>query len=441
MRLNGSILRFTSSIFVLAGFLCLPLKAQDIVVAGGAGKIYPAFDHRVDALVMFNGITLSSEIKVETNLAVEWYEYYNKNSTPDFHSSPQFISNQLSIIPDDHAGYLVKISGMVDGVPYSKSLSVFVIDYQKYRWSEVSVVPIVGVKPDCEQLLLELRGNLAQMNYATPAGLLYPVDRVLNLRYETLEWNEQWIDREITTPVRIESGQIEVDDPPLKDTYFEVTGDQFSQDLGVGVFSFRSSLYSARRVACKITTEATVRSEKHEVDRPESKTAISGSAPLELVLKANGNEPVSNYYNWTIQSGDEVLLSRTDASHTYTFLQAGTFLVKVRAENAYCSFTDSITVKISESAISAPNVFSPNGDDINDEFRVAYKSIIEFQGIIFNRWGTKIFEWTDIQKGWNGTRNGKPVNEGAYFYVIRARGSDDIIYNLKGDINLLRGKK
>lgn len=441
MRTYCSILRSAGNIILLVFFLLSPSKAQEIVVSGGSGKVYSDFEKRIDALVMLNGSTPSTELKVLTELSVEWYEYFNLSYSPEFHTTPVFLSNQTSISPDDHCGYLVKLSGMVDGKPYTRNLSVFVVDYQKYKWDDVVLAPLTGATGECDKLTLELKGNLKPMQYATSNGLLYPLNRELKLNFETLEWNNQWSTQQVNRNVTPVDGKVDIYDPLLRDTYFEISGDQFSQDLGIASFVSKSGLYAARRVACKITTEAAVRTETHEVDRPGVVSAISGSAPLELLMKANGNEPVSNYYNWTIQSGDEVLLSRTDATHTYTFLQAGTFLVKVRAENSYCSYTDSITVKISESAISAPNVFSPNGDEINDEFRVAYKSIVEFQGIIFNRWGTKIFEWTDIQKGWNGTLNGKPVSEGAYFYVIRAKGSDGIIYNLKGDINLLRGNK
>jgi len=86
-----------------------------------------------------------------------------------------------------------------------------------------------------------------------------------------------------------------------------------------------------------------------------------------------------------------------------------------------------------------PNVFTPNGDGQNDEFRVAYKSIITFQAWVYNRWGRKVFSWSDPQKGWDGNINGKKATTGPYFYVIKATGSDGVKYLKKGDINLLRG--
>jgi gliding motility-associated-like protein len=418
------------------------LFSQEISITKGQGKVYKKVENRIDAIVMMKDLSVASEISVDARgLSVEWYEFYNKTSIPQFHSSPEFVSNQNFINPDDHSGYIVKLSGIENGEPYSEEISLFVINYSIYLPTDIQLVANNTSQLACSQVELEIMGHLPDMNYATSNGLVYPLKRELTLEYETLEWKEQWVTQLVELNITPVNGKIELMNSPLKDTYFTLKGDQFARDLGIGSYSFRSSLYAARRVECKITTEATLRTEKHEVDRPEQLTTVSGSAPLEILFKSNGNEPVANYYNWTITAGDELLLSRTDATHTYTFSKAGTFLVKVRAENAFCSYTDSLTIKVSESAINAPNVFSPNGDGINDEFRVAYKSIIEFQCIIYNRWGSKIFEWNDIQKGWDGTLNGKPVHEGAYFYVIRARGSDDKVYNLKGDINLLRGKK
>ena len=124
-----------------------------------------------------------------------------------------------------------------------------------------------------------------------------------------------------------------------------------------------------------------------------------------------------------------------------------------------------MTVAVSESYLAVPNVFTPNGDGKNDEFRVAYRSLKEFHCWVYNRWGKLVYEWDDPAKGWDGTINGRPAAEGAYFYVIRALGTDAAkdaqytmkavynkkklnadesvigVYQMSGDINLLRGKR
>lgn len=410
------------------------LLAQQITVTSGKGKVYLQFENRIDYLIMMYDITAASEISVslsDPGLTVNWYRY------PDL----QFVSNQVSISPDDHTGYLARITGTVNGQPYNEELSVWVIDYKLYQPTLNALKTSDPQTSVCDKLTLTLDGVIPEMYYQTKNGLKQVLGRNFTLQYETLEWNDGWVSKQIEKQIVIDDNTIEIDDPPYKDTYFTLTGDQFAADLNVAFSTIQSSLYQAIRVISKIKTEATVRVEKQEADRPESITTVSGSAPLEINFSAISNTPVANYFRWEISTGNAApFIVRTGEIHRYIFNEAGTFTVKLVTENAYCSYTDSVVIKVSESALYAPNVFTPNADGFNDEFRAAYKSIIEFDCWIFNRWGTKIYHWSDPQKGWDGTYKGKAVPEGAYFYVIKAKGSDGIEYNLKGDINLLRGR-
>ncbi len=86
-----------------------------------------------------------------------------------------------------------------------------------------------------------------------------------------------------------------------------------------------------------------------------------------------------------------------------------------------------------------PNAFSPNGDGLNDVFKIAgitYQQIVEFR--VFNRWGQQVFETTDPQKGWDGTQQGKPCNSDTYYYLIRLNYPGGIQKTFRGDIALIR---
>ncbi|GAB1415784.1 hypothetical protein MASR2M117_11900 [Paludibacter sp.] len=399
----------------------------------GSKKIYNDFEGRIDYLVMMYNIDMNSEISVITpdpSLSVSWVKF------------PEMIvvSNQNSLLPDDHTGYIAKISGTLNGQPYYKELSVWVIDYNLYKPVFNSLLPPDPESTNCNQLVLAINANVPKMHYKTVDGTKYDVRRFFTLKYNSLEWNDGWADFSISKEIEITGSDINIDDAPLQNTYFTVSGDQFAVDLNKSD-SIKSSLYQAIRVSARIKTEASVRTEKNEGDRPENVATLTGSAPLEINFTAQPNGSVANYFRWEISKGVEApFVVRTGDSYRYPFNEAGTYKVKLIVENTYCSYIDSVTVKVSESAIYAPNVFTPNDDGFNDEFRVAYKSITEFDCWIFNRWGNMVYHWTDPQKGWNGKINGKPAHEGAYFYVIKAKGSDGIVYNLKGDINLLRGK-
>ena len=64
---------------------------------------------------------------------------------------------------------------------------------------------------------------------------------------------------------------------------------------------------------------------------------------------------------------------------------------------------------------------------------------MEFHAYIFNRWGQKLFEWTNPADGWDGKYKGKDVAQGVYFVFVKAKGADGKTYNIKRDVNLLRG--
>lgn len=91
-----------------------------------------------------------------------------------------------------------------------------------------------------------------------------------------------------------------------------------------------------------------------------------------------------------------------------------------------------------------PNVFSPNGDGINDRFEIlpAEEVIVEsFQLMIFDRWGNFVFSSSDIGTGWNGEFRGRPITTGVLVWTLKAQlrlcGELKTIER-KGDVTLLR---
>lgn len=181
----------------------------------------------------------------------------------------------------------------------------------------------------------------------------------------------------------------------------------------------------------------------------------SGSAPLAVHFAANKSDAdgYSEYYEWRIYSesdSETPLYTRYDENTDFTFTEAGSFRIYLIARFTSSSgdeveYTEDdnqpFTISISESELLMPNAFSPNGDGINDIYKPksGYKSIVEFHAYIFNRWGKKLYEWTDPSTGWDGTYNGSPVKQGVYFCLVKARGADGRKFNIKKDVNLLRG--
>ena len=179
----------------------------------------------------------------------------------------------------------------------------------------------------------------------------------------------------------------------------------------------------------------------------ESTDAINGQAPLTVTFRANPSdiEGHNPSYEWHFRMEGEAtdMAVRYEEDTEYTFTTAGVTRVTLyfkpdAGEEALDSVVFMVTV--SESKLVFPNAFSPNGDEYNPIFKAKeYQSIVEFHAYIFNRWGQKLYDWTDPAGGWDGTYNGKDVKEGVYFLLCKAKGADGREYNIKKDVNLLRG--
>ena len=186
----------------------------------------------------------------------------------------------------------------------------------------------------------------------------------------------------------------------------------------------------------------------------------SGEAPVTVRFYANAPE-IEGYSltcTWEFfKEGEmEPYLVRHDADVQIELRESGATLVipniiYTGIENIdYVSCFDAETylpfrIILAESALEAPNAFSPNGDGKNDYYNVFnVKSIVEFHGAIYNRWGQELYRWGLDEMGregtgWDGTYKGNPVKPGVYFVVIKAKGADGIEYDIKRDVNLLRG--
>ena len=186
----------------------------------------------------------------------------------------------------------------------------------------------------------------------------------------------------------------------------------------------------------------------------ESKDEIKDvDAPLVVSFKANPTDmdDWTPHFEWHFMhqngtSGWVELLVRYDEDTEYTFSESGTYRIELRTTLVNGTDTadipaKSITISISESKLEFPNAFSPNGDGTNDVYQAkdGYRSIVEFHAYIFNRWGQKLYEWTDVSKGWDGKYNGRDVSDGVYFVLVKARGADGREYVIRRDVNLLRG--
>ncbi len=90
--------------------------------------------------------------------------------------------------------------------------------------------------------------------------------------------------------------------------------------------------------------------------------------------------------------------------------------------------------------VEVPNVFTPNGDGINDVFRPKYTNIEKVDGAIYNRWGEIIFRWWGVNGYWDGVTfpAGQKVPAGTYYYIITATSYSKNSITKTGTVQLFR---
>jgi len=141
-----------------------------------------------------------------------------------------------------------------------------------------------------------------------------------------------------------------------------------------------------------------------------------------------------NAIDWQWDFGDGVSSTQVNPIHSY--LEPGEFDVTLTVTDSN-GCVSSITYGpyvVFEPDLFIPNVFSPNGDNINDRFEIVYTGVENFYLEVFDRWGRGYFKSDTPDNLWDGTTlDGNQAKEGVYFYSLSV--GDKII---QGNVTLLR---
>ncbi len=122
---------------------------------------------------------------------------------------------------------------------------------------------------------------------------------------------------------------------------------------------------------------------------------------------------------------------------TYKVTKSGMYALTVTNQ---CGATkDEVQVTDGYCALLMPSAFTPNGDGLNDVFKVKYPQFIKsFHFEIFNRWGEIVYSSNDPQKGWNGAWKGIPQPTGNFIWQITLVDLDGKNEHHKGGVVLIR---
>jgi gliding motility-associated-like protein len=136
----------------------------------------------------------------------------------------------------------------------------------------------------------------------------------------------------------------------------------------------------------------------------------------------------------------EYLWTTGETSSSIEVMDQGFFGVQITV-NDTCIIGDTVFVDldICPPTLDMANVFTPNGDGINDLFRpVTYDRIKEATLMIFDRWGKKVYESNDVNAGWNGMYKTRLAPEGVYFWTVSYRGRSQEFDRESGNLTLMR---
>jgi gliding motility-associated-like protein len=161
-----------------------------------------------------------------------------------------------------------------------------------------------------------------------------------------------------------------------------------------------------------------------------SDTIIRFGQPI--TLRAFG----AKRYQWEFSSD---LSSLTSPTVTVQPFKTSSYIVK-GFNSEGCSSNDTVRVIVIEDCgeMFVPTAFSPNSDGNNDILYVRGVCLQTLNFMVFNRWGEKVFETTDIEKGWDGTYNGDVLNTGVFVYRLEGKTYDGRGFSAKGNVTLIR---
>lgn len=157
-------------------------------------------------------------------------------------------------------------------------------------------------------------------------------------------------------------------------------------------------------------------------------------------------EGIRNYTLERVDASGNVIseysvLSGREAEIEYGINDLDEKLVRVRAESlgqtALVSYSNIIESRLSF-RMFLPNAFTPDGDNLNDNFIAEGPAVFNFKMEVYNRWGERVFSTNDLINGWDGNINGDKAPQATYIYKIFFEDASGRKYDQMGSFILLR---
>ena len=162
-----------------------------------------------------------------------------------------------------------------------------------------------------------------------------------------------------------------------------------------------------------------------------SQTSYSTNQPVNFTDGSSGGSGTIVSWTWII--GTNTYTTQNPPPQTYP--AQGTYCATLVVQsNLGCMDTTTECILIADSVI-VPNVFTPNGDGVND--LLVFHNLESYANsklIIYNRWGSVIFENGNYLNDWNG----KDIHDGTYYFILYVNDGKDTVK--RGFVQLLKNK-
>ena len=364
-----------------------------------------------DPIFFFNNKPVNLTCNLTGATDYTWYKYDNQNWNNAGLGSSLSISN---------AGlYRVDVSGGdFSGTHYCWAF-----------WAELYEIEASVANSGCGFLDLTVKSDFLVLNYFNPNN----TSETGTVDYKrTFTWTASTEEPEPFVNPNLQA--VSLKEPPYETTIYTVkVEDKFGNS--------RSDEIEYEAIAVKAAFE-------YEIMKADVRNEVKGepiieeaSAPLEMRFtdESKGNNITSRFWEF----GNSGFSNEKNPFFVFTEVIEEGYAVTLEVKNEGCTDkSDGLLVKVIELLLEVPNVFTPNGDGANDEFRVVYRSVKKYKITIVNRWGKIVYQSTDPAKGWDGNVGGSTAPPGVYFYYIEAEGYNKNERRKKdGSVHLIREKR
>ncbi|UII29146.1 gliding motility-associated C-terminal domain-containing protein [Fulvivirga maritima] len=168
-------------------------------------------------------------------------------------------------------------------------------------------------------------------------------------------------------------------------------------------------------------------------DKPEMEVSPDSTISLGMIigLKASGAE----FYHWQPEEG----ISFPDEARIEVNPQMSTLYTVIGTNELGCSAEASVMITVNERhEVFVPDLFSPNGDDINDYLKVNALGVSSLEFKVYNRQGKEVFSTNDADHGWDGRWKGATLMSDVYLYTVKATTVEGNTISKKGTVRLVR---